>query len=72
MPKLPGMQGDVYFGMTNELPDWRKHPHPNPDEDPTEKERQIAVKKLGFDPRKWNEDEEEDEEEDAEDETAAR
>lgn len=49
MPKIPGMQGDVYFGG-NETVDWRNEPH-NDSEEPTKEEMQSLIAVLGFDPR---------------------
>lgn len=46
MPKIPGMDGDVYFGATNELPDWRNEPF-NEGEDATPEEIAGVERMLG-------------------------
>ena len=55
MASLPGTKSDIYFGFTDELPDWRKEP-PNLDDDNiTLEEEGIPsaglIARLGFDPR---------------------
>ena len=55
MPSLPGTKSEIFFGFTDELPDWRKEP-PNLDDDNiTLEEEGIPsaglIARLGFDPR---------------------
>ena len=56
MASLPGTKSDIYFGFTDELPDWRKEPLNLDDDNITLEEEGIPsaglIARLGFDPRK--------------------
>ena len=55
MASLPGTKSDVFFGLTDELPDWRKEPLNLDDDSITLEEEGIPsaglIAQLGFDPR---------------------
>ena len=55
MASLPGTKSDIYFGFTDELPDWRKEPLNLDDDNITLEEEGIPsaglIARLGFDPR---------------------
>lgn len=52
MPSIPGAKADVFFGPTEDLPDWREHMADEDDEDRelTAGERKAITSILGFDP----------------------